>query len=234
MDLGGLDMASSKVEKSAKITAMVGSMASKGKAVPKEMVKSVLKAPIPKAVKGAILSATMQGKTVQSIPRMAQPSVKPMVQGKAIVTSTPKVIAPVKGIVSSLGKGIIPSKAIVPARAIIPARAITPARTTRPTIMASAKANPINKKFDGDYGYDDFDTDDMFANVGGNVTNCGSGGSCPQGTYCLTNATNIQTGQVGNYCVPPNFTTSTPIRRYTSARFDGDEMMDNFSGGSDF
>jgi hypothetical protein len=156
---------------------------------------------------------------------MAQPMAKPMVQGKAIVTTTPKKL-PTQNVVI---KGTIPAKTNIPLKPVL-----TPVKTTRPTIMASVKANPINKKFDGDYGYEGFDTDDMFANVGGNVTVCGSGGSCPQGTYCLTNATNIQTGQVGNYCVPPNFTTSTPIRRYSSARFDGDEMMENFSGGSDF
>ena len=203
MDLGGLDMASKKVEKSAKVTAMVGSMASKGKAVPREMIKSVLKAPIPKGVKGAILSATMQGRTVQSIPKTA--------------------IRPTTGIVNkAIGK--------------VGAITVTPMKKTV-SKSGVAKANPVTKfkKFDGFADdYDNFDTDDMFANVGGNVTMCGSGGSCPQGNYCLTNATNVQTGQVGNYCVPSNYMTSTSIRRYTSARFDGDDMMDNFAGASDF
>lgn len=192
MDLGGLDMASKKVEKSAKVTAMVGSMASKGKAVPREMVKSVLKAPIPKGLKGKILSATTQNKTVQSIPKLFG---KPIAKA-GIVTVAPK----------------------------------------KKTVSVQAKMNPITKfkKFDGFDEYDNFDSDDMFANVGGNVTMCGSGNSCPQGNFCLTNATNVQTGQVGNYCVPSNYMTSTSIRRYSSARFDGDDMMDNFAGASDF
>jgi hypothetical protein len=255
MDLGGLDMASQKVEKSAKVTAMVGSMASKGKEVPRDMVKAVLKAPIPKAVKGQILSATMQGKTVQSVPRMAQP---PMVSNKAIVT--PKgVVAPKPA--SAPRTVLAPKPAPAPSRAVVapkpaPARPMVASRPApapaRPMVASRPAPAPARavvapkpapsrpapapfKKFDGFVDdYDNFDTDDMFANVGGNVTMCGSGNSCPQGNFCLTNATNIQTGQVGNYCVPPNFTTSTPIRRFSSARFDGDDMMDNFAGASDF
>ena len=177
MDLGGLDMASQKVEKSAKITAMVGSMASKGKEVPREMVKSVLKAPIPKAVKGQILSATMQGKTVQSVPRMAQP---PMVSNKDIVTPkgvvatkpapAPRTVlapkpasAPVKpmGILKPAPTSAFP---IAPSRpAPAPIRTVAPSRPApAPIRTVASRPAPVSfKKFDG------FDGDDMMDNFGG-------------------------------------------------------------------
>lgn len=97
MDLGGLDMASKKVEKSAKVTAMVGSMASQGKSVPKDMVKAVMKAPIPKGLKGKILSASSGG---------IKPAVKSGI-GKvtsAVKSATPSIKAKFQGLKSKFKK----------------------------------------------------------------------------------------------------------------------------------
>jgi hypothetical protein len=103
MDLGGMDMASSKVEKSAKATAMVGSMIGSGKSVPREMVKSVLKAPIPKGLKGKILSASQSG-AIKPLNVMKSVGVKPAVKsGIGKITSAVKSASPsIKGKIQGL------------------------------------------------------------------------------------------------------------------------------------
>jgi hypothetical protein len=205
MDLGGLDMASTKVEKSAKVTAMVGSMVAQGKEVPASMVKAMLKAPIPKTTKAMILSATSQGKTEQSVPRMSAP----------LKGAVKTVSAPAKAVIDSIkGKGVIQT-ASAPAKAVVktvsaPAKAVAktisaPAKAVVKTVSAPAKA--VAKT--------------VSAPVKGAVNKISmSAGKAPAKASQL----------VSN--VKAKFKKFDGDDAYDG--FDGDSVMDNFSGASDF
>lgn len=64
-------------------------------------------------------------------------------------------------------------------------------------------------KFDG--GFANAIGSRTFNPIGYTPKKCGSGNSCPKGTYCLSNATNVATGETANWCVPFE----------QSAKFDG-------------
>lgn len=62
----------------------------------------------------------------------------------------------------------------------------------------SKSKSPLGQQFANAIGK----TPRTFNPIGYTPQKCGSGNNCPKGTYCLTNATNVATGETANWCVP--------------------------------
>lgn len=71
--------------------------------------------------------------------------------------------------------------------------------TPLPDIYRNMRKAPIGQPYANAIGVKPTTS---FNPVGYTPQKCGSGRSCPQGTYCLTNSTNVATGETADWCVP--------------------------------
>lgn len=206
MDLGGLDMASKKVEKGAMATGMVASMVASGKQVPPSVAKAVVSSKIPASTKSTIVN-----KVVATKPTLVQ-QVKGVASKPASVVKSAVVSKPVVQVNKVVAKTLAtPSKPVSKA-------VVTVSKSVAPMKGNSVKANPMTKfkKFDGNYG---FDGEDMFANAVSTNKQCHYENEIVG--YSSTGQPIVQQKLVCNSIG-------------ATAKFDGDYEMSNFSGASDF
>jgi hypothetical protein len=218
MDLGGLDMASPKVEKGAMVTGMVASMVASGKDVAPSLARTMMNAPLPTPAKDKIVSRVINSKDAPN---------------RGILTNVPTSAKVIKGTAISRGaKSITTRTPLTPFQQVSKAVAKTPQvqvakAVAKPVIqvnkaVAKAVAKPVSKaiakfkKFDGNYG---FDGEDMFANA------------VSTNKQCHYENEIIGYSSTGNPIVQQKLVCNTIG---ATAKFDGDYEMSNFSGASDF
>ena len=213
MDLGGLDMASPKVEKGAMVTGMVASMVASGKDVAPSLARTMMNAPLPTPAKDKIISTL----AVRNDSNVAKAGAKSILKGtaisrgaKSITTRTP--LTPFQQVSKAVAKTPQVQVAKAVAKPVIQVNKAVAKAVAKPVSKAIAKF----KKFDGNYG---FDGEDMFANA------------VSTNKQCHYENEIIGYSSTGNPIVQQKLVCNTIG---ATAKFDGDYEMSNFSGASDF